>query len=258
MGKQRRHFTPAEKAKARRHLAEKAPISSPREESRNHAMADTMGQSLEHRSNEKQLLEYLFMEKNRIGQHLHDHLCQQLTGIAFMLQVLEQDLLGKSTPEAQDAAKIMEVVDLAVTQTRGLTGVLSSGALKGENLIPALQEMAFGFERLFNISCQFSPDRDVRLQRDENAWPLYSLAQEAAHFALRYHDAKAIEIKLRQSHDAIILSIDCETGPNPRGPERHRKISKWMIKYFADLIHATLKTRRYKDRYALRCTFRNQ
>jgi signal transduction histidine kinase len=257
MGKQHRKVTSEEKIKPPRDPDRKALRFSRRVNDRDWAIAEVRGHYPAHQS-DKQLLEYLIMEKHRIGQHLHDHLCQQLTGIAFMLQMLEQDLQGRAAREAQDAAKILEIVGLAVTQTRGLAGVLGSGAPRGWNLIVALQEMASGFERLFHISCQFSTDRDLRLQRDENAWPLYYLAQEAIHFAVRYHDAKTVALNLAQTHDAIILDIVCESCGKPRGPERHQEISKKMIKYFAALMHATVKARLCQDRYTLRCTYWDQ
>src|SRR5205085_10876439 len=41
---------------------------------------------------EKEILEISEREQRRIGQDLHDGLCQQLTGIAFLMQALQQKL----------------------------------------------------------------------------------------------------------------------------------------------------------------------
>src|SRR2546425_636725 len=59
---------------------------------------------------EKEVLDISELERRRIGQDLHDGLCQQLAGIELMSQVLEQNLSKKSKAEAAQAAKIAHYV----------------------------------------------------------------------------------------------------------------------------------------------------
>src|SRR5262249_36253006 len=49
---------------------------------------------------EKEILETSDREQRRIGQDLHDGLCQQLAGIELMSQVLERSLAAKSKADA--------------------------------------------------------------------------------------------------------------------------------------------------------------
>ena len=58
---------------------------------------------------EKEVLEISEREQSRIGQDLHDGLCQHLAGIEFQLLGLKQKLASKSN---QHAAQITELAKL--------------------------------------------------------------------------------------------------------------------------------------------------
>src|SRR5271168_1001487 len=69
---------------------------------------------------EKALLNISSREQRRIGQDLHDGLGQHLTGIAFMAKVHEEKLAERKLAEANDAAKIVRLVNEAIYKTREL------------------------------------------------------------------------------------------------------------------------------------------
>jgi len=75
---------------------------------------------------EKELLSIIERERRLIGQELHDSIGQQLAGIEFMTEVLEQKLSSKSLPEASYAAKITTRVGQATEQARNLAKGASS------------------------------------------------------------------------------------------------------------------------------------
>lgn len=217
------------------------------------AIADHMGWFLAQRSHEKQILEYLFIEQNRIGQYLHDNLCQHLTGIAFMIQVLEQDLLDQSVKEAQDVANIIDLVGLAITQTRGLAGMVGPGPLGGNRIIPAIEEMAASFEKLFKISCRFKSDPTIYIQRNEMARQLYFVAQEAINFAIRYHGAKLIEIGLSKCQQKITLAINYATTVKPHDRGRDEKLNLSVLNRLADHMGAVFKIRCHQGDCHMTC-----
>lgn len=59
-------------------------------------------------------------EQQRIGQDLHDGLCQQLAAIGCAARALADDLQGRALPEAQDASQIEALIQQAVMEARGL------------------------------------------------------------------------------------------------------------------------------------------
>ncbi len=76
---------------------------------------------------EKEILEISDRERQRIGQDLHDGLCQHLAGIELMSQVLEQQLAPKSRTAAARAGEIARHVRDGISQTRSVARGLSPG-----------------------------------------------------------------------------------------------------------------------------------
>ena len=88
---------------------------------------------------EKAILDISAREQRRIGQDLHDGLGQHLTGIAFMAKVHEARLAEKHSPEAEDAAKIVKLVNEAIHKTRELARGLLPVVSDSQGLMSALQ-----------------------------------------------------------------------------------------------------------------------
>jgi PAS domain S-box-containing protein len=83
---------------------------------------------------EREVLEVGESEQRRIGQDLHDELCQRLAGIQLMGDVLQRDLLTKAKPEAEQAAMIAVRIRDAIAHTRMLARGLSPFALDSNGL----------------------------------------------------------------------------------------------------------------------------
>jgi signal transduction histidine kinase len=69
---------------------------------------------------ERQILEISDREQARIGQDVHDGLCQQLIGAALNANSLERRLAGSDRPEAALAHRLCTVLDEAITESRHL------------------------------------------------------------------------------------------------------------------------------------------
>src|SRR5579864_3106012 len=104
---------------------------------------------------EESILDISVQEQRRIAQDLHDGLGQHLTGIAFMSKVLEEKLSDKSLPEAAEAAKIVQMVNQAIDNTRQLARGLHPVAAEPLGLMSALRKWANEVEELFQIRCAF-------------------------------------------------------------------------------------------------------
>ena len=82
---------------------------------------------------EREILEISNREQRRIGHDLHDGVCQQLAGIAFMTDTLAETLQEKGAPESSQAGRISSLINAAIRQTRGVAQRgLALGAARGE------------------------------------------------------------------------------------------------------------------------------
>src|SRR6202453_634530 len=142
---------------------------------------------------EKALLNISRSEQRRIGQDLHDGLGQHLTGIAFMAKVHEAKLTEKRLAEANDAAKIVRLVNEAIYKTRELARGLLPVVSDAQGLMSALQLWAAEVEDIFGISCHFDCEPAVLIYDDTMATHLYHIAQESVNNALKHGHARNIQ-----------------------------------------------------------------
>jgi len=156
---------------------------------------------------EKEILEISDREQRRIGQDLHDGLCQQLAGIELMSQVLEQKLAAKSKPEAARAAEIARLVRDAIGHTRLLARGLSPVTLESEGLMSALAELAANTEKMFQVTCVFKCDAPVLVYDHAAATQLYRIAQEAVSNAIKHGKARRIVISLKGVGEQNVLAV---------------------------------------------------
>ena len=145
---------------------------------------------------EKTVLEISEREQRRIGQDLHDGLGQHLTGIAFLTKVQERRLAESHSPEAADAAKIVELVNDAIRKTRELARGLLPVVSDAHGLMSALRLYAGEIEDLFGIVCRFECEQAVLIHDAPMATHLYHIAQEAVNNAIKHGRAKNILIRL--------------------------------------------------------------
>ena len=156
---------------------------------------------------EKEILEISDREQRRIGQDLHDDLCQHLAGIELMSQVLQQKLSKRSKAAAAHAAEIGRHVRDAIAQTRSLARGLSPVTLESEGLASALVELAAATEKLFGITCRVECPGPAVRQPLSVATHLYRIAQEAVTNAIKHGKGTEVLIRLENTGSNTVLKI---------------------------------------------------
>jgi signal transduction histidine kinase len=156
---------------------------------------------------ERELLEISEREQRRIGQDLHDGLCQHLTGATLAGQVLEEKLAALGLPETADANKVVELVEEGINLSRRLAKGLYPVEMEADGLMLALEEYAATSSELFKVSCRFECDLPVLIHDPAIAGHLYRIAQEAVGNAIKHGKARNILIRLDASEESTVLSI---------------------------------------------------
>lgn len=155
---------------------------------------------------EQEILEIAEREQKRIGQDLHDGLCQVLAGIDLLAKALRQKLL-KSKTAAENAAAISLYARQAVEQARLLARGLSPVELEANGLMAALQELARSTLTLFNVECTFRCEQNVLIPDNAKATHIYRIAQEAINNAIKHGKAKKIVLILSTQGDRAKLTV---------------------------------------------------
>ncbi len=198
----------------------------------------------ERRRLEKELLEISDQERRRIGQDLHDGLCQHLAGIELMSQVLEQKLSSRSKADAGRAADIARHVREAISQTRSLARGLSPVTLESEGLASALQELATNTEKMFGVTCAVECHGDVRVSAPATLTHLYRIAQEAVSNAIKHGKAKQVQICLESDPARTVLRVTDNGSGIPEPAPRSNGMGLRIMHYRASMIGGTLSVQR--------------
>ncbi len=156
---------------------------------------------------ERQILEISDREQARIGQDIHDGLCQQLIGMAFNANSLQQSLGSHSVPEVAIARKLCLLLDEAITEARRVCRGLYPVRLKTEGLVPALEELAHTVTERFNLRCECDLQSRRLLCDVTTATHLYRIAQEAVNNAVKHSGATHVLLRLSTSEGGLELQV---------------------------------------------------
>jgi len=189
----------------------------------------------ERRRLENEILEISTREQRRIGHDLHDGVCQQLSGIAFISDVLAGKLDEDRRAEAADAHKITEMVNKANRQARSLARGLFPVRLEESGLVAALGELAEDTSAFFNTRCEFVCEGTLDVHEHIVAHHLFYIAQEAVLNAVKHGKPTLIQILLAPAgEDGYTLTVrDNGTGlpaPVKDGPGMGIRIMKYRAR----------------------------
>ena len=156
---------------------------------------------------EDQLLEISEREQRRIGQDLHDGLCQHLAGVSFMSKALAQKLAASSPAESADAQAVANLIRQAISEARGIAAGLHPVKKEANSAMVALQGLADNLKSMFRVQCVFVCDPPVLIEDNTAATHLYRIAQEAVNNAIRHGKAKQVWIALAETDHQIKLTV---------------------------------------------------
>ncbi len=195
----------------------------------------------ERRELEKKILEISDREQARIGQDLHDGLCQHLVSTAFSTNLLLEKLTTEARPEAKVARQIAALLDDSITQARRLSRGLYPVRLEAEGLLMALRELATATSNRFEVACSVASLDEVNLRDDTVSIHLYRIAQEAVTNAAKHAQSRSIVIRLSADEGGVRLGVDDDGvgihahAHNPEG------MGLSIMEYRARMIGGTLR-----------------
>jgi PAS domain S-box-containing protein len=193
---------------------------------------------------EREILEISGNEQRRIGQDLHDGLCQQLPAVSFASESLANRLARAAPQEVPYVTKIASLVDETLTQARDLARGLNPVDIQPDGLIRALEDLCEKISERFAVTCRVRKDGSIIVRDNTVATHLYRIAQEATSNAIRHGKAKRIDIDLESDGDQLTLSIhDNGSGIPHRIPGRRPGVGMQIMNYRAHLIGGSFSVR---------------
>jgi signal transduction histidine kinase len=178
---------------------------------------------------EEQTVEVSDREQKQLARDLHDGLCQQLVGIAYLVK--------SSSGERAQLDEIGKLLADAIEQTRSLARGLHSDALDVGGLETALRELAAQTERVYGLKCRIEIGDIAEPSRDACAH-LYRIAREAVTNAAKHARAQQVDIALVGQDGALELAVRDDGVGMPARPGDG--LGLHMMAYRARMIGAVL------------------
>ncbi len=177
-------------------------------------------------------------EQQRLGQELHDGLCQHLTAVAFMARSVALRLKNHRVIEVSDVEKIAELVNAAAVDTRNLSTALHRADIDSASLITALEDLVD--REIWRIPCRLEVKPAFHIDDDVVAAQLYRIAREAVINANKHAQAREIVVKLERSRQGMVLrviddGVGCRNEPNLK-----RGLGLHIMNYRAQLVGGRL------------------
>ena len=168
---------------------------------------------------QREILQIADQEQRRIGQDIHDDLCQRLAAINMKLQHLAEDVSRVSPELSRQAASISHHLAEAVRVSRALARGLSPVDIGHEGLSAALTGLARDAEEIFEISCAFKTHGSCPPLEHHAATQVYRIAQEAIANAVKHAGAIDVRVVLDCQKRRIVLTVANDGQPFPEVPK---------------------------------------
>lgn len=208
-----------------------------------HARLEAMTRA---RALEQEIVQASEREQMRIGQDLHDGLCQSLAAIDCATACLKADLAAKSLPEVKAAEGIQEMLKQAVVEARNLARGIFPVQMDAQGLAAAIEELVENTNRLYRVCATCEVQSDLCVADPQVAMHLYRIAQEALSNAHRHSAATKIVLRLVTEDSRIHLTIE-DDGCGMPPTANNGGMGLRTISYRAHVISATFELVRGSD-----------
>ncbi len=154
---------------------------------------------------ERAVLDAADGERARLGQELHDGLCQQLGGLRLLATAAQR---GSSEPATRESLATLEgQAGKALEMARALSHGLYPGDVRAENLAGALERLGTEIAELGGFDFSFEgPSTLPPTISDADAMQLYRIAQEALSNAARHGNPGGLRVSLLA--DPLTLRVE--------------------------------------------------
>ncbi|HET9418383.1 MAG TPA: ATP-binding protein, partial [Chthoniobacterales bacterium] len=188
---------------------------------------------------EGEILEVSDREQQRLGQELHDGLCQQLAAIGFMARATALRVKDHRVVQVEDLEKIAQLVNASVSDARNIARDLHKEEVDAAGFVEALRSLTQ--REMWKTRCRFELKTDVHLEDDRTASQLYRILREALINAHKHAQASQIVLEVRQMKTNLVFSVTDNGVGFSRKTKTGRGLGFHIMQYRARSVGARLK-----------------
>ena len=184
---------------------------------------------------EKELLEISEREKRRIGQDLHDIICQELSAAALYLKSTANRAETKHPAAAKTLNEAAEIVNRNVTLARNLARGFQPVKLSGGEFTAAMRALVTQANKNRTVHCRLEMPQPVQILDETFALNIYRIAQEALTNALKHGNAKTVLVSLKKGRGHLRLTVE-DDGKGFQRKKRTKGLGLHIMDYRASVL----------------------
>lgn len=186
---------------------------------------------------EGQILEISDREQERLGQELHDGLCQQLTAIGFLARATALRLKDHRVVRVDDLERIAQLINGSVMDARNIARDLHKEEIDAAEFVTALRDLVQ--RKIWQTSCRLELKTSLEIDNDVVASQLYRILREAILNANKHAGASQVVLQVKRSKNDYVFAVT-DNGVGFKSKPRGQGLGFHIMKYRADSIGARL------------------
>lgn len=194
----------------------------------------------ERRQLEAEIIEISERERRRIGQDLHDDVCQRLAAVKMKVQDHEERLAESSPALVDEVGAIADDLDDAIHIARSLARGLSPVDIESGGIAVALGGLAKSSRDVFGVDCRFETDDQTPPLPRHAANQLYRIAQECIANAAKHAKAHRVIVSLKTGPAGVVLRVSNDGLPMPSMNGTRAGMGMPIMRYRAESVGAVL------------------
>ncbi len=179
-------------------------------------------------------------EQRRIGQDLHDDICQRLAAVKMSMQDLEESLAEHAPALMDEADAIVDRLTDAIGITRGLARGLSPVDIEAGGLGVALTGLARNAREVLGVECALEMPDELRPLPSHAATQFYRIAQECINNAAKHGKPSFVHVQLAEQNGALVLRVSNDGKPFTPDSQDSQGMGLHIMRHRAESMGAQL------------------
>lgn len=194
-------------------------------------------------------------EQRRIGQDLHDDICQRLAAVKMSMQDLEESLAEHAPALMDDADAIVDRLTDTIRITRTLARGLSPVEMEAGGLSVALAGLVRSSRELLGIECELEMPDELPPLSTQVATQFYRIAQECITNAAKHGQAPVVRVSIAEKDSDLVLRVSNNGRPFPPAAKDSQGMGLHIMRHRAESMGARLdfELQPYDASFAVRC-----
>ncbi len=162
---------------------------------------DLLGEIKRRKELEHEVMEISSKTMERIGQDLHDDLCQHLLGISLLASSVKSSLTHCGKTETEALEQISALLSESITKIKTISRGLLPLEMEPHAFSEQLEALVGDAKRYASVAIELHTEDDFEIADPDISLHVFRIIQEALNNAIKHSKAKKVEITLETEFD---------------------------------------------------------